>query len=324
MAERRMLSSKIICSDAFIEMPHSTQCLYIQFNMAADDDGFLNSPIRVMRTVCAKQDDLEMLLEKRVILRFPNGVIVIKHWRIHNQIRKDRYTPTQYQNEFNSLVIRDDGAYTEKEKADVVDNLATTWQPNGNQTAPQDRLGKVSLGKFSIEEEKCDSVESESPVSCQQIVDLYNSICKSFPSVRSLSDARRKAIKARLNTYSFEDFKTVFENAEASSFLKGSNDRNWSANFDWLIKDSNIAKVLEGNYANKGSRYTRKETVPGWMCEKRELGKDEVSAIKRLMSCSEEEFLGIGGQQSDPSIEAEAEQLRQKMQEKYGKGDNYA
>jgi hypothetical protein len=276
-----------------------------------------------MRTVCAKQDDLEMLLAKRFILRFPNGVIVIKHWRIHNQIRKDRYTPTQYQNEFNSLVIRDDGAYTEKEKADVVDNLATTWQPNGNQTAPQDRLGKVSLGKFSIEE-KCDSVESESPVSCQQIVDLYNSICKSFPSVRSLSDARRKAIKARLNTYSFEDFKTVFENAEASSFLKGSNDRNWSANFDWLIKDSNIAKVLEGNYANKGSRYTRKETVPGWMCEKRELGKDEVSAIKRLMSCSEEEFLGIGGQQSDPSIEAEAEQLRQKMQEKYGKGDNYA
>ena len=266
MAERRMLSSKIICSDAFIEMPHSTQCLYIQFNMAADDDGFLNSPIRVMRTVCAKQDDLEMLLAKRFILRFPNGVIVIKHWRIHNQIRKDRYTPTQYQNEFNSLVIRDDGAYTEKEKADVVDNLATTWQPNGNQTAPQDRLGKVSLGKFSIEEEKCDSVESESPVSCQQIVDLYNSICKSFPSVRSLSDARRKAIKARLNTYSFEDFKTVFENAEASSFLKGSNDRNWSANFDWLIKDSNIAKVLEGNYANKGSRYTRKETVPGWMC----------------------------------------------------------
>ena len=84
----------------------------------------------------------------------------------------------------------------------------------------------------------------------QQIVDLFNTICKSFPSVRSLSDARKKAIKARLNTYTVDDFKQCFENAEASSFLKGGNNRNWTANFDWLIKDSNMAKVLDGNYAD--------------------------------------------------------------------------
>ena len=148
-------------------------------------------------------------------------------------------------------------------------------------------------------------IEKEEKVSCQQIIDLFNSICKSFPSVRSLSDARRKAIKARLNTYTLDDLKTVFENAEASSFLKGSNDRNWSANFDWLIKDSNIAKVLEGNYADKAKRYGYKEKVPGWMGF--QMGEAELEAIQQQL-------------QNDPDVEAEAEQLRQKMQEKYGKG----
>ena len=85
----------------------------------------------------------------------------------------------------------------------------------------------------------------------QQIVDMFNSICVSFPAVRSLSDARKKAIKARLNTYTVEDFRQCFENAERSSFLKGSNNRNWVATFDWLIKDANMAKVLEGNYNDK-------------------------------------------------------------------------
>lgn len=85
----------------------------------------------------------------------------------------------------------------------------------------------------------------------QQIVDLFNSICVSFPSVRSLSDARKKAIKARLTTYTVDDFRQCFENAESSSFLKGGNNRNWTATFDWLIKDTNMAKVLDGNYSNK-------------------------------------------------------------------------
>lgn len=85
----------------------------------------------------------------------------------------------------------------------------------------------------------------------KHIVDMFNSICVSFPAVRSLSDARKKAIKARLNTYTVEDFRQCFENAERSSFLKGSNNRNWVATFDWLIKDANMAKVLEGNYNDK-------------------------------------------------------------------------
>ena len=129
----------------------------------------------------------------------------------------------------------------------------------------------------------------------QSVLDLYHTICVSYPKVRYLSDARKKAIKARLNTYTLEDFKTVFENAEASSFLKGGNDRNWSANFDWLIADKNIAKVLEGNYADKGRR---KENVPEWFGQ-RELDDDEKQAIQRMLT----------GDQL-----AEAEQLRKQFE----------
>ena len=90
--------------------------------------------------------------------------------------------------------------------------------------------------------------EKRGRVDYEQIKDLYNDICISFPRLTVLSDNRKKAIKARLKTYSVEQFKQMFEMAEQSSFLKGANTRNWSANFDWLIKDANFAKVLEGNY----------------------------------------------------------------------------
>lgn len=99
----------------------------------------------------------------------------------------------------------------------------------------------------SIEIEK----EIDKRVDYQLIADMYNEICISFPRLKSLSDKRKKAIKARLKTYSIDDFRTLFEKAESSDFLKGSNDRNWSATFDWLISDANMAKVLDGNYDRK-------------------------------------------------------------------------
>ena len=160
-------------------------------------------------------------------------------------------------------------------------------------------LGSVTVTEGNATEEdkeleKEKEIEKEEKVDYQQIVGLYHSICKSYPSVRSLSEARKKAIKARLNTYSVEDFKTVFENAEASAFLKGKNDRNWRADFDWFIADKNFIKVLEGKYADKG----RKEIVPGWM-EKRELDEDEVAAINAIMG---------------EDLADRAEQLRQRLQ----------
>lgn len=101
------------------------------------------------------------------------------------------------------------------------------------------------------EEEKDIDKESKEKVTCEQVVDLYRSICVSYPKVISLSEARKRAIRARLKMYSMDDFRMLFEKAEASSFLKGANNRNWSATFDWLLKESNMVKVLEENYDNK-------------------------------------------------------------------------
>ena len=162
MAERRMLSSKIVCSDAFIEMPFSAQALYVQLVMEADDDGFLNKARRIQGSIGATPADLNLLIEKRFVLAFPNGVVAIKHWRMNNQIRKDRYTATQYQEEYATLEIKPDGAYTERDKENTVDSLATTWQPNGNQMATQISIGKVSIDKYSLDNiDMSDSVESD-------------------------------------------------------------------------------------------------------------------------------------------------------------------
>lgn len=102
-----------------------------------------------------------------------------------------------------------------------------------------------------IEKRENIEIEKRENIDYQQIADMYNDTCVSFPRLTKLSDSRKKAIKARLNQYTLEDFKRLFTMAEESSFLKGQNNRDWSASFDWLIKDSNMAKVLDGNYADK-------------------------------------------------------------------------
>ena len=124
MAERRMFTQKIIDSDAFLDLPLSAQALYFHLNMRADDDGFINNPKRIQRMINASEDDLKLLLAKRFVLAFESGIIVIKHWRMHNIIRKDRYNPTQYQAEKERLEIKENGAYTE-----AGNQLATNWQP---------------------------------------------------------------------------------------------------------------------------------------------------------------------------------------------------
>ncbi len=102
-------------------------------------------------------------------------------------------------------------------------------------------------------------------VNYQQIVDMYHSICKSYPVLRSISESRKKAIRARARVYPIEAFQQVFENAEASSFLKGSNNRDWSADFDWMMKDKNFTKILEGNYGgiSHGTGRESPETYAG-------------------------------------------------------------
>ena len=111
----------------------------------------------------------------------------------------------------------------------------------------------------------------------KSIVDLYNRLCPSLSKVKSLSNARKKAIKARLNSYNIDAFEELFKKAEKSDFLKGKNDRNWTATFDWLIKDSNMAKVLDGNYDNCSGSGKRKAGFQGRNYDFEELEKQIVN-----------------------------------------------
>lgn len=113
MAERRMFAKTIVLSDAFLDMPLSARCLYFTLGMLADDDGFVNNPKSIMRQVGASLDDMHLLIGKRFILTFDSGVIVIKHWRIHNYIQKDRYKESKYIEEKATLMVDEKGAYTE-------------------------------------------------------------------------------------------------------------------------------------------------------------------------------------------------------------------
>ncbi len=112
MATRRMISKEIIDTDAFMEMPLSSQALYFHLLMRADDDGFVGNPRKITRMVNAQEDDVKVLLSKRFIIAFESGVMVIKHWKIHNYIQNDRYHETKYLEEKKSLKTKDNGAYT--------------------------------------------------------------------------------------------------------------------------------------------------------------------------------------------------------------------
>jgi predicted phage replisome organizer len=240
--------------------------------MLADELGFEENTVKLA---------LEALERFNMIVT-DNGFFAIAGWEEHQNV--EGMDKLREQNRLRQK------KWYDKQKAlpNVIPNVRIT-QPNAIEE--------------DIEEDKELDIDKEKRVDCQQIADLYNSICTSFPKLRSLSDSRRKAIKARLNTYSLEDFQTVFENAESSSFLKGSNDRNWTATFDWLIKDTNMVKVLEGNYADNGKTYGRKEKVPGWLNKSFEMGDAEQNAIRQLMGDDLKE----------------AEQLRKELQESFGR-----
>ena len=133
MAERRMFAKTIIDSDAFLDMPLSTQALYFHLSMRADDDGFINNPKKIQRTIGASEDDYKLLIAKNFIIPFESGIVVIKHWKIHNYIRNDRYKETVYAEEKELLEIKENGAYTI--------GIPSVNQPV-YQMETQDRIGK--------------------------------------------------------------------------------------------------------------------------------------------------------------------------------------
>lgn len=144
MAERRMFTKKVTDDDNFMALSSSAQALYLHLTMSADDDGFCNQVSVSMFRAHASVADLQQLLEKRYIYQFDNGVIVIKHWRMANALRKDRYTPTNFKEELAKLKIKSNGAYT--------------FSDDGCQVVasclPQDRLDKDSIDKISVDKDK--------------------------------------------------------------------------------------------------------------------------------------------------------------------------
>ena len=122
MANKRMFSLMVIDTDAFLDMPLSTQALYFHLNMRADDDGFIGSPKTIARTVGASEDDLKLLVAKRFVLVFEDGVIVIKHWRMHNTLSKDRYKETNYIEDKQFLRIKENNAYTLSDEGKPLDD----------------------------------------------------------------------------------------------------------------------------------------------------------------------------------------------------------
>lgn len=239
MAERRMFAKIIIDSDAFLDMPISARLLYYDLSMRADDDGFVNSPKKITRVTGATSDDLKILIAKNFIIPFENGVVVIKHWKIHNYIRKDTYKETTYTKEKRMLSLDGNNSYTIVEKPTVIsDRRRAVDEPS-----TQVRLGKDRLDK--------DSIYISAKADVQSVFDAYNSTCTKLPKANKLTDKRKQAIKKFLKEFTVEEFNTICVNANNTEFYTGKNDRKWRANLDFLIRPDKAVKLLEIKESNK-------------------------------------------------------------------------
>ena len=204
MPERRMFSMQIVDSDAFLDMPLSSQALYFHLSMRADDDGFISNGRKIIRAVGCSQDDLKLLFAKNFVIPFDDGVCVIKHWRIHNYIRNDRKKDTAYLEHLQKLDTKENGSYTLK-KSDG-SHLVDTWLSSGRQVvdAGKVRLGKYSIGKNNTLSSKHDHIFTE-------VIDYLNE--KAETKYKSSSAKTQTLIKARQSDgFTLDDFKKVIDN----------------------------------------------------------------------------------------------------------------
>ncbi len=189
MAERRMFAKTIIDSDAFIEMPISARLLYYDLAMRADDDGFINAPKKIMRFVGATNDDMNILIMRKFIIPFDNGIVVIKHWRIHNYIRKDTYNETSYKEQKSMLELDENKAYRLSSQLSV------------DEPSTQVRLGKDSIDK--------DNNICRADL-IKEVVDHLNLTCNT--RYKYTTKKTRDSISARLNEdFTVDDFKAVID-----------------------------------------------------------------------------------------------------------------
>lgn len=211
------------------EIPYTEQMMASQFE----------EPLTTIQLALRTFEQFEMIDIIDNVLHISNWEIYqniegMEKVRLQNRLRKQKQRENEKLLSIGCHVMSRDSHATEedKEKEKDIYNKSSNEDLSCLTASQNDEIGRKK-------------------VDYQQIVELYNTICKSFPRCTTLSDKRRKAISARLKTYSVDDVKRCFEKAEESNFLKGGNNRNWSANFDWLMNDSNMAKVLDGNYDNR-------------------------------------------------------------------------
>lgn len=259
MAEKRMFSKCVMDSDNFLEMPATAQLLYVHLALRADDEGFIDKAKSIMRMVGAKDDDIKLLIAKQYLIAFDSGVVVVRHWKMHNTIRNDRYKPTIHQEEISQLTCDGQGIYQLTAKCLPIDNqTATKRQPSDNQVTTdclptdstcetQNRLDKNRLDKNRLEDRVQQSASSSFQL--QHIVYLFNTICVSFKKVQTINDKRKRQLSSIIKQFN-PDFESVFKRIENSDFLTGRNGKWKNCNFDWIINPTNFVKIIEGNYDN--------------------------------------------------------------------------
>jgi len=189
MADKRMLTKKVTDSDEFISLPSSAQALYMHLNLGADDDGFNNQVQVAMFKAHASAGDLMQLLQRRYVLQFNSGVFVIKHWRMANALRKDRYTPTAFQEELKQLKIKDNGAYTITNEE--------VWLPDGCQMVATDKysIDKISISNISSSNET--SFEAPSEDKSSSLEELFASFWTNYPRKQDKKNAHKSFLKLK-------------------------------------------------------------------------------------------------------------------------------
>lgn len=268
LANKRMFTMKIVDTDAFLDMPLSTQCLYFHLNMRADDDGFIGNPKRIEKIIGANDDDLKLLIAKRFVILFDDGVIVIKHWRMHNTLSRDRYIETSYTDEKKKLLLKDNGSYS-LTNGNSIDDTKLIERSN-RQTQNRRKIdvqkthsdidkdidSDIELDKDKEKDIK-DLIVSKDTIrqtDVQRIIDEWNTLEEfGITPVKRMTPKREQAVKARIRQNCVEDILEAIENIRRSTFLQGQNKNGWMVTFDWFLKPGNFAKVFEGQYADKST-----------------------------------------------------------------------
>ena len=325
MAERRMFSKRIIESARFLRMPASSRLLYFDLGMRADDDGVVEA-YTVIRATGATEDDFKILVAKNFLKVLNEDMVsYITNWSENNRIRPDRKIDSIYKG-LLIQVLPDVELVEKRERADYktskinysvqnVDEKAVNteqknlscmdWTTNGQPTDNQrttngqhrigkDRIGKDRIGKSSIGEGSVEGGRTNKFVLCEadasRIIHSWNNL--GISSVKSISNNRLTLVKARIAEHGLDVFLEAIKSINESPFLLGQNEKGWVITFDWLIKPSNFAKVLEGNYKPRVTQsviqQTKKTASSNFTERKNDIDAEALQKVARKFGVSKD------------------------------------